>query len=217
MIQLVGFAASNYYCKVKLALLEKQIEFTEELNWARKDEATLSESPLGKVPFIRTEQGPLCESQVIIEYLEDAYPQRPLIPADPFAAAKVRELSWFLDVHLELVARRGLYGQAFFGKTAAPGVIEQTRPELERNIAAFARLAKFAPYIAGDTFTVADCVAAVHLPVITIATKRIYGEDLLAALPVKPYMALLTERKSVQQVTADRKENAALMASRVRA
>lgn len=216
MIQLVGFAASNYYCKVKLALLEKQIEFTEELNWASKDEATLKESPLGKVPFMRTEQGPLCESQVIIEYLEDAYPQRPLIPADPFAAAKVRELSWFLDVHLELVARR-LYGQAFFGKTAAPGVIEQTRPELERNIAAFARLARFAPYIAGDTFTAADCVAVVHLPVITMATKRIYGEDFLAALPVKEYMALLGERKTVQQVVADRKENTALMASRTRA
>ncbi len=215
MIQLVGFAASNYYNKVKLALLEKQIEFTEELNWARKDEATLAESPLGKVPFIRTEQGPLCESQVILEYLEDAYPQHPLIPADPFAAAKVRELSWFLDVHLELVARR-LYGEAFFGKTAAPGVIEQTRPELERNIAAFARLAKFAPYVAGDTFTMADCVAVVHLPVITMATKRIYGEDLLAALPLKPYMALLGERETVRQVSADRKENSALMASRVR-
>jgi len=215
MIQLVGFAASNYYCKVKLALLEKQIEFSEELNWASKDEATLSESPLGKVPFIRTEQGPLCESQVILEYLEDAFTQHPLIPAEPFAAAKVRELAWFLDVHLELVARR-LYGQAFFGKTAAPGVIEQTRPELERNIAAFARLAKFARYIAGDSFTVADCVAVVHLPVITMATKRIYGEDLLAALPLKPYMALLAERKSVQQVTADRKENTALMASRAR-
>ncbi len=59
-------------------------------------------------------------------------------------------------------------------------------------------------------------MAVVHLPVITKATKRIYGEDLLAALPLKPYMALLTERKSVQQVTADRKENTALMASRVR-
>ncbi len=213
MIQLVGFAASNYYNKVKLALLEKQIEFTEVLNWASKDEATLSESPLGKVPFIRTEQGSLCESQVILEYLEDAYPAQPLFPADAFAAAKVRELAWFLDVHIELVARR-LYGEAFFGKTAAPGVIDQTRPELERNLAAFARLAKFAPYVAGDTFSAADCVAAVHLPLISMTTRKIYGEDFLAALPIKPYLALLGERPSVQRVNADRKENTALMASR---
>ena len=46
----------------------------------------------GKVPFLRTEQGALCESQVIVDYLEAAYPAVPLLPADPFAAAKVREL-----------------------------------------------------------------------------------------------------------------------------
>ncbi len=215
MIELVGFAASNYYNKVKLALLEKGIPFQEQLNWASKDEETLACSPLGKVPFLRTEHGALCESQVILEYLEAAYPQPALLPADPFQAAKVRELCWFLDVHVELVARR-LYGQAFFGKTASAEVIEATRGELARNIAAFARLAKFAPYIAGDTFTLGDCVAVVHLPVISMATVRIYGEDFLSALPVKPYMKFLGERVSVQQVSAERKANSELMASRTR-
>lgn len=215
MIELVGFAASNYYNKVKLALLEKGIEFTETLNWASKDDETLACSPLGKVPFIRTPQGPLCESQVIIEYLEAAYPEHPLLPADPFAAAKVRELCWFLDVHVELVARR-LYGQAFFGKTASAEVIEATRGELTRNIAAFARLARFSPYVAGEEFTLADCVALVHLPVISMATVRIYGEDFLAALPVKPYLKRLAERETVQRVNAERKANAEVMASRAR-
>ena len=37
MVKLVGFAVSNYYNKVKLAMLEKGVEFTEELNWATKD------------------------------------------------------------------------------------------------------------------------------------------------------------------------------------
>ena len=55
MIKLCGFAASNYYNKVKLALLEKNVPFEEELNWAAKDEATLACSPLGKVPFLRTD------------------------------------------------------------------------------------------------------------------------------------------------------------------
>lgn len=216
MIELVGFAASNYYNKVKLALLEKGIAFEETLNWASKDEETLACSPLGKVPFIRTEHGPLCESQVILEYLEAAFPQHPLLPADAFQAAKVRELCWFLDVHLELVARR-LYGQAFFGKTASAEVIESTRGELARNIAAFGRLAQFSPYVAGASFTLADCVAVVHLPVIAMATVRIYGEDFLAALPVKPYLQRLGERASVQRVSAERKANSQLMAQRAHA
>jgi glutathione S-transferase len=106
MITLCGFAISNYYNKVKLALLEKGVPFTEE--WVltgSKDEAVLSCSPLGKVPYIRTAQGPLSESQVIVDYLEAAYPGHPLVPRDPYAAAKVRELCTYLDLHVELVGR----------------------------------------------------------------------------------------------------------------
>lgn len=211
MIRLCGFALSNYYNKVKLAMLEKGIEFTEELNWASKDEPTLGASPLGKVPFLRTEQGTLCESQVILEYLEDAYPQVPLLPADPFERAKVRELVAFLELHVELVARR-VYPQAFFGGTVSQGNIDATRRELDRGIAGFARLAKFAPYLAGDRFTLADCAGAVHLPVISLATKAIWGEDLLASLPVRDYVKRLGERPTVQAVSAGRKAHTELMA-----
>ncbi len=204
MLTLVGFAMSNYHNKVKLALLEKGISFQDELNWATKDEATLACSPLGKVPFLKTSAGSLCESQVILEYLEDAYPERPLLPADPWARAKVRELIQFLDLHLELVARR-LYPQAFFGGKVAQQTIDKTRTELERNIVAFARLAKFAPYLAGERFTMADCVGYVHLPLVSMASKAIWGDDLLAGLPVRNYLKLLGERETVQRVNADRK------------
>ncbi len=211
MIKLCGFALSNYYNKVKLVLLEKGIEFVEELNWAAKDEPTLACSPLGKVPFIVTPQGALCESQVIVEYLEDAYPEPALMPADAFERAKLRELIVFVELHLELVARR-LYSQAFFGGTVAQEVIDSVRKELTRNIAAFARLARFSPYVGGDSFTIADCAALVHLPIVSMATRQIYGEDFLAALPVKDYLARVGARESVQRVTADRKANQQLRA-----
>ena len=104
MITLCGFAVSNYYNKVKLALLEKGVPFTEEyVKTGRKDEEVLADSQLGKVPYIRTPQGPLCESQVILDYIEATHPNPPLLPADPFQAAKVRELVSFVDLHLELV------------------------------------------------------------------------------------------------------------------
>ncbi len=128
MLTLVGFAVSNYYNKVKIQLLEKGVPFQEELNWAAKDEPTLACSPLGKVPFLRTAQGPLCESAVIAEYVEDAYPQTPLLPADPYARAKVRELVAFMELHLEMVARR-LYPQAYFGGNLEQSLIDPTRTE----------------------------------------------------------------------------------------
>ncbi len=207
MITLCGFAVSNYFNVVKQVLLEKQIPYTEERTMTRsKDEAVLSASPLGKVPFIRTAQGPLCETAVILDYLEAQFPAHPLVPADAFAAAKVRELCTFINLHLELVAR-DLYPAVFFGGSVSDEQKEKTRKHLMRNIEAFKRLVKFAPYVGGDIFTLADCVAFNNLPLIGMASKAAYGEDLLVAAGVdyKPYMKLVGERASSQQVVAERK------------
>ena len=68
MITLCGITISNYYNKVKLALLEKGVPFSEEVcKTGSRDEAVLACSPLGKVPFIRTERGSLCESEAFTE------------------------------------------------------------------------------------------------------------------------------------------------------
>jgi len=207
MITLHGFPVSNYYNKVKLALLEKNIPFTEAPAYPMKMTLTeLSASPLGKIPFITTPHGTLCESQAIIDYLELAYPMPMLLPADPFAAAKVRELIAYIDLHLELVARE-LYTQAFFGGTVSESAQAMVRKQLEKNIVALKSLIKFAPYAAGDTFTQADCAAFASLPLVGMATKAIYGEDLLLAggIDYKAYIKMIGERPSAQKVLADRK------------
>lgn len=211
MLTLCGFSASNYYNKVKLALLEKGVPFQEQLAWVGQTDLTAS--PLGKVPYLLTPEGPLCESAVIADYIEAAYPTPALVPAQAFAAAKVRELITFMELHLELVARN-LYPQAFFGGTVSEAAREKVGIQLEKNIAAFAKLASFAPYVAGDSFSMADCAAIVHLPLVSSATKAIYGRDYLAELPVRDYLARMAERPHVQRVNADRKTNTAEMLAR---
>jgi glutathione S-transferase len=208
MLTLHGSAISNYYNKVKLALLEKGIPFQEQYAGLKdKGEAMLQSSPLGKIPYITTDAGCLCESQVILDYLEQVHPEPPLLPRDPFAAAKVRELVTFLDWHLEMAVRQ-LYPSAFFG---APPLSESNaariRREVEQKIAGFRRLAKFSPYVAGDTFTMADCAAFANLPLVGLSTRTIYGEDLLAGAGVdyKAYIKFIGERPAAQKVVADRK------------
>lgn len=214
MLTLCGFAASNYYNKVKFALLEKGVPFEEELAWVGQTD--LASSPLGKVPYIKTPQGPLCESAVIMDYIEDRYPQHPLRPADPHAAAKVRELVTFLELHLELVVRN-LYPEAFFGGKVSDSAKEKTLAQLEKNVAAFGQLARFDPFVAGATLTMADCAAVVHLPLVSGASKIIYGRDVLADLPVRDYLKRMGERPALQQVNADRKANTELLMARARA
>ena len=84
---------------------------------------------------------------------------------------------------------------------------ESVHKLLVRNIEAFKRFARFAPYVAGDSFTMADCVAFSNLPLIGMATRAVYGEDLLltAGVDYKPYIKLVGERPSAQKVVEDRK------------
>lgn len=214
-LKLCGFSASNYYNKIKLQLLEKAVVFEEELVWTGHAHATLMDrSPMGKVPFLDTRDGPISESGACAEYIETVYPQNKLLPADPYAAAKVRELVVYSELHLELVARQ-LYVEAFFGGKVSAGTKERAHSLLVKGAAGLARLAKFSPFIAGPQFTLADCAAIVHLPLVSSASKIIYGEDVLAALPVKDYIRAMGERATVGKVNADRKASTAVMMARL--
>lgn len=204
-LKLCGFSASNYYNQIKLQLLEKDVPFEEELVSTGTSEPRLLErSPMGKVPFLETDHGCISESMACAEYIEAVYPQHPLLPADAFAAVKVRELVVYIELHLELVARE-LYPEAFFGGKVSDLTKDRTRVLLTRGAAAFSRIARFSPYVAGDQFTLADCAAIVHLPIVAGASKLIYGEDLLAAMPVKDYVRAMGSRATVGRVNEDRK------------
>jgi len=214
MIKLCGVHLSNYHNKVRIALLEKGIAFDEDAHCRpSQDDAWTARSPMGKVPILEVDGVALTESQVICEYLEEAYPDKPLYPKDLIARARVRELITHIEWHMEIVARR-LYPEAFFGGKVSDGAKEAVRKELARGLRTLKALAKFDPYIAGKTLTLADCAAFVHLPLVSLATKIALGEDVLAGLPqVKALMALLRERPAFARVDADRKAASAAAAA----
>ncbi|MEI7795458.1 MAG: glutathione S-transferase [Methylococcaceae bacterium] len=205
MIKLCGFAISNYYNKTKLVLLEKGIEFSEEFVIPSQDETLLKRSPLGKIPFIETEHGCLSESQVILEYLEEQYPENSLYPVDIYERAKCRELIQHLELNIELPARR-LYKEVFFGGFVSDETKAEVKERLEIGLKGLTRLTKFSPFIAGDTFTATDCVAWLHLSMVSIATQKIYDTDMVVqAIPeIASYIQMVESRSSAQKVAADR-------------
>jgi glutathione S-transferase len=139
------------------------------------------------------------------------------LPASPFEAAKVRELVAVLELHLELPARE-LYGQMLLGRAASDETKARVERILTRNIAGFKRIAKFAPYLGGETWTFADIAAYVSLPPIGLATKTVLGRDMLleAGIDWKTYVLRIEdERPAARRVAADRKAaTAALTASK---
>lgn len=207
MLKLHGFRVSNYHNKVLIALLEKGVPYEEDASVKpSQDEAYLALSPMGKVPYAEIDGVRLCESSAILEYLEDTCPAKPLLPKAPLARAKVRELTTVIELHMELVARR-LYGGVFFGGTLSDAARAAVEKDLAKGVRAFAALAKFEPFVAGTELSIADCAAACHLPLVSLATKLAYGRDALEGIPqVKPYLKMLNDRPAFAQVNAWRKE-----------
>jgi len=172
-------------------------------------------SPARLVPTLVDGDHALGQSLAIIEYLDETHPQPPLLPADAWERAKLRELVQFIELHLELVARQ-LYGEAFFGGAALSDANKQRiRGQLVRHIAGFTQLAKFSPYVGGEVFTQADCAAYVSLPLVALASRIALGTDLLAAGGVdwKAYTAQIAARPSAIKVDADRKAGQAQLAA----
>ncbi len=205
MLKLCGFTASNYHNKVKFALLEKNIPFEEIITWPSQEADHLARSPMGKLPFLDIDGHTITESQVIIDYLEDAYPVTPLYPSDPVQRAHVRELIQYMELYLEWPARR-LYMEAFFGGKVSEETKAEVKSHLKRGVNALTKRLKFSPFILGKEFTYADCAAFVHLPTVSQAAKAIYGEDPLADVPgLKEYSTMLRQRPHAIAVNNDRK------------
>ena len=114
MIKLYGFPLSNYFNMVKMALLEKGIDYEFVELQTSQDESMLARSPMGKVPFIETEAGFLSETSVILEYLDETGGGASLLPEEPMARARVRVLMKQLELYIELPART-CFPEAFFG------------------------------------------------------------------------------------------------------
>jgi len=185
--------------------------FLEEFVAPGQTDAVLKRSPLGKIPFIKTADGYLSESQAILEYLEDSYPEHPLYPSDAFERAKTREFIQHLELNVELIARR-IYSQAIFGGTVSSETIDEVKVKLEAGLKGLARLIKLEPYALGSEFSAADIVAWPHLQLVSFASQKIYGTDLVSEhIPgIDAYIKLIESRPYAQQVGNDR--NAALTA-----
>lgn len=103
MIKLYTFPPSTNSRKVRIALLEKGLEF-ERVNVdlskrEQKNPDYLKIHPFGQVPALDDEGFILYDSTVINEYLEDEYPYPSLMPSDSEGRARTRLLEDFRDTH----------------------------------------------------------------------------------------------------------------------
>lgn len=151
MLRLHGFAASNYYNMVKLALLLKALPFEEVPLHGCRNPRTLAMSPRGKVPVLETAQGFLSETDAILDYLEECAAGCRLLPGDAFARACTRALAKEIELYIELPARY-CYAEVFFGGRPTPDALKaKARRDLDKGFEALAARGRFSPYVAGSS------------------------------------------------------------------
>jgi glutathione S-transferase len=200
MLKLHGFPVSNYTNMVQLALLEKGVPFEYVMTIPDQSEALLARSPRGKVPFLETPQGFISETSAILDYLEERGEGKPLLPADPFARAQVRSLMREIELYLELPGRT-CYAEAFFGAPVADAIKARARDDLATGFATLRRHGRFAPFVAGDQFTLADIVFLYGAPIANTVAQRLFGVDALGEMPAaRALLQRLGENPNVQAI-----------------
>lgn len=163
-LTLHGYWRSSAAYRVRLALGLKRLAYdsvTHDLRTgAQRDEGYRRLQPQGLVPVLETEDGPLIQSPAILEWLEERYPDPPLLPRDTHGRAVVRAMAAIVacDIHpinnLRVLTK--LRHDMEADEQAVRGWIGQWVAEgfgaLETLIARYG-----GDYAYGDTPTLADC------------------------------------------------------------
>lgn len=202
-LRLHGYPVSNYFNTARAALIEKGLSGDFVPTRAEQDEAFLSVSPMGKIPYLMTEQGGIAETVAILEYLEDIQPEPPLLPADPFARARVRQVVNIVQVYVE-APLRSLFPGVFMGGKNEPLVVASARPTIERGMRALSYLVAPRPFLMGGELTLADLFAFYTFDVGDRLTRFVYDWSLLGSLPgLRDWHGMMAGRASSRVVLAD--------------
>ena len=157
---------SSYCQKVKIAMREKQLAFEAilpgGLGTGQLDIQFASANPRGEVPALLVDGATIFDSTIIMEFLEERWPEFALLPVDPLARAFAREIEEVCDTHYEAV--NWGFAEIHWFRRATGALAEQLKNAAARDTAILQswltdRLGG-AEWLSGDTFGWADAAAA---------------------------------------------------------
>jgi RNA polymerase-associated protein len=195
---------SSYAQKVKIALREKGVPFRtelpEDLSTGRTDTPFADANPRAEVPVLIDGPARVFESTVIMEYIEERWPEPPLLPREPEARAFARITEDVCDTQYEAV--NWGFGEVLWFRRATGDVADRLKAQAARQTAVLqdwlAERLGGAAWFGGDRFGWADAAAA---PMVNRSVH--YGLGPPAGSPLARWHARLRERPSVAETFAE--------------
>jgi glutathione S-transferase len=192
---------SPFPVRVRLALYVKglDVELVEPPGFGDGDTSKgdyLSLNPMGRVPTLVLDDGrALPESEVICEYLNEAFPMPSLLPKDPWARAQVRLLSRICDVYV-VMAMQPLFGLVARPKRErSPAAIDSALGNVSEALGFVERYIGGDGYAVGGSLTHADGVVP---PMLLLACE--WAQPLFGGPdPLSRFPRLRSYRESIEK------------------
>ena len=204
MLTLLDHPVSSYAQKVKIALREKGVPFHAELpadfGTGAADGPLARASPRAEVPVLIEGDVRIFESTIILEYIDERWPDPPLLPRDPAARAAARITEDVCDTQYEAV-NWGYAEVAWYGRAEGP-LAARLRAEAARQTVLLqdwlaSRLGD-AAWFGGAAFGLADAAAA---PMVNRSVQ--YGLGPAPGSPLAQWHRRLCARPSVAATFAE--------------
>ncbi len=182
---------------MRIALSEKRIAWEPIHVNLRANEHKAPEflalNPYGKVPVLLDEGAIIYESTVVNEYLEERFPNSPLMPRDPLGRAEVRLWEDYGD-NAFLGPAEGIFIHNKGWRTFEPARLQQMRQQIQDALTRLEKHLAGKQFLVRDTFTLADICFA---PRITMLDQL--GAPLNPAYKnVRAWIVRIKERESTQ-------------------
>jgi glutathione S-transferase len=163
-----------------------------------KGEAHLARHPWGRMPAVEHGDFALYETQAIVRYIDQVFPGTSLQPADARASARMNQVMGINDWYLfpkavAVIGFQRIVGPALLGLTTDEAAVAAAVPEAERCIRALDAILGAKPFLAGDSFSLAEVMVGPQMDFLGATPE---GETLLAGTGLGRWLERMRARPS---------------------
>jgi len=195
-----GIPGSPFLRSVEVTLKEKGAEY-RLIVMSPADMKTpqhLGMHPFGRIPIFEQGDFRLYETQAIVRYLDEIFPNPPLTPGNPRARARMNQvigiIEWyFFPKAAAPIAFNRIIGPKLLGLPSDEAAIAEAMPMARTCFAELDRLLGDQPYFGGDSVSIADIMLASQLDLLCETPE---GAQLISGTRLESWLERMRERPS---------------------